>query len=230
MKTFSVAIPVYEMRGAGVEALDFSFQQLASQSFTDFDIVIGDHSVNNEIEELCKTWSSVLDIHYFRNEENRGNPASNANFVMKKSTGKYIKFICQDDWLLDSFSLQNIANELYDDPNWLFTSYLHSQDRKSYYNYHLPKLNLNIAYVNTLGTPSAMTVKNMPDFPEFDTNLGYAYDCDFYCRMLQKFGEPKIIDRATMVNYIWPNSITSGIDQQLIDRESLYIINKYGLL
>ena len=229
MKTFSIVSPVYEMKGKGVEALEYSFQQLSFQIFRDFDVVIGDHSVNNDIEKLCEKWSEHLDIKYFRNEENRGNPASNATFVMKKATGRYVKFLCQDDFLIDSFALQNIANELFDNPEWLFTAYVHSQDRHHFYKYYLPSLNPNIAYVNTLGTPSAMLVRNSENLLEFDNNLGYAYDCDFYYRMLQKYGEPKIVNKATMVNYIWPNSITSGIGQEFIDKETLYIIQKYGL-
>ena len=58
----SICIPTYEMKGKGVEYLEYSFNILYSQTYTDFEIIISDHSLSNEIKDLCEQWSQILNI------------------------------------------------------------------------------------------------------------------------------------------------------------------------
>ena len=72
-----------------------------------------------------------------------------------------------------------------------------------------------------------MSVRNFKDIPEFDKNLFYAYDCDFYRSYIDKFGGYKLVNNITIGNYIWENSVTSTVNNEIIEKESLYIRAKY---
>jgi glycosyltransferase involved in cell wall biosynthesis len=226
----SICIPTWEYHGKGVECLEYSFNKLLIQTFKDFQIVISDHSIDNEIQLLCGNWSNLLDIKYIRNEKDRGNAASNSNNAMLNCDGEWIKFLCQDDYLFNENSLQIIADNLDDDYNWLATGYVHTYDRKNLENYRTPFLNPNIMVVNTIGTPSCVTFRNFEHILEFDENLSYCYDCEYYYRYILKHGNPKIISDATMVNYLWGESITSGISEELIKKEEHFILKKHRMI
>jgi hypothetical protein len=230
MTKITVAIPMYEFNNKGREVLEHSFKILETQTFKDFDVVISDHSVNNEVENLCKEWSDKLDIKYFRNEDSRGCAAVNFDNMLKKSTGEWIKILLGDDYLRSNDSLQIINDNLDDNIFWLATAYVHTKDRIDCFKYHMPMMNPQIFVVNTIGTSSCLTIKNVKDMPLFDRNLDYCYDCDFYYRFQKMYGDPKTISDVTMVNYLWGNSVTSKTTPEMIQKEEQYILRKYGFI
>ena len=59
---FSIAIPCWDIEGKGVEYLEYSFNILAQQTFTDFNVIISDHSLDDNIKNLCQDWSTLLNI------------------------------------------------------------------------------------------------------------------------------------------------------------------------
>jgi len=226
MAKISVAIPCYEMGGKGKEILEISFNKLVQQSFRDFEVVITDHSKDNEIEELCNSWKDVLNIKYVRNEIKRGSPTANTNLSLKESSGEIIKLLCQDDYLYDAQSLQIIANNFTSDVKWLGTSYVHTQNRQIFFNKHVPKVSNNIVLENLLGTPSAFTIRNGLNV-WFDEKLVWAYDVDFYVQMIKYYGPPKIINDVTMINYLWAGQVTNTIaNQNLRQKENNYVLGK----
>ena len=227
MKTMSIAIPTHSFNGRGTEVVEHAFNRMAIQTFKDFEVCISDHSIDDNIKNLCERWKDRLDINYFKNIEDRGNAASNHNKVIKMCSGKLIKFMCSDDLLFDQNSLQIIINNFNDYDLWLFSAYVHSYDRVNYFNYYVPYMNNSIATCNTLGTPSAITFRNI-ELPLFDVNLKACFDCDMYWRMIKMYGIPKIIKDVTMINYLWEESGTSTIDRGIFDRETLYILEKIG--
>jgi glycosyltransferase involved in cell wall biosynthesis len=225
----SIAIPCYEYHGKGAEVLEFSFEKMACQTYKNFDVVISDHSIDDKIKNLCKQWSDRLDIKYFKNRYSRGSAATNTNYCIRKSTGDLIKLLCQDDYLYDENSLEKTVNAFDEKRNWLASAYVHTTNNKVFFKKHLPSMNPRIYIVNTIGTPSCVTLRNVKDMPLMDPNLSYAYDCEFYKRYSDQYGFPKILSDVTVVNFLWENSITSAINKDLIDRENQYILNKYGL-
>jgi len=111
-----------------------------------------------------------------------------------------IKFLCADDYLFDNEALLRIYENFDDNTNWMFTQYVHTKDRLTYYRHFIPAMNPNIALVNTLGTPSAMTIRNTePFWLGFDTNLSYCYDTELYYRMAKIYGAPKIIPFIVLI-------------------------------
>ena len=230
MKQISIAIPTYEMHGEGVQVLEFSFEKMKQQTFKNFDVVISDHSSNDDILNLCEKWKNDLDIKYFKNEEDKGSPSANTTSAIKKSTGKWIKILCQDDFLYNQYSLERIYDFLDEKTVWMASSYMHSYDRKTFFKYQNPSMNEHICVVNTIGTPSCITIRNVKDIPEFDKELFYAYDCAWYHELWKKYGNPKILQETTMINFLWNNSISSKITPEFIQKENEYILRKYGFL
>ena len=149
----SVAIPCWGMNGKGAEVLGVSLNKLIQQTFKDFEVVITDHSQDDNIKNLCNSWIDVLNIKYFRNPNKIGSPTANTNFGIEMSKGEIIKLLCQDDYLFDAQSLQIIAENFTKDVTWLVTSYVHSKDRINYYNQHFPRIPSNILIENLIGTP-----------------------------------------------------------------------------
>jgi len=230
MTKISIAIPTYEYHGKGAEVLEYSFCKMNTQVFRDFDVVISDHSQDNEIMNLCKKWDDRLYIKYFRNTQDIGNPSANTTNAIKLSTGEYIKILCQDDYLYNDYSLFYINLDLYNNNRvWYAHPYFHSNDRKSTYNLHIPYMNPSIMIANTIGTPSCITIKNTNDIPGMDKNLNYAYDCDWYYYLYKKYGNPFIGKDATVINYLWGESISSKITPELIQKENNYILGKHGI-
>lgn len=225
----SIAIPTYEYKGMGDQILEYSFNIIDKQTYKDFEVVISDHSIDDKIEILCERWKNSFNLKYIRNSKDIGSPASNTNNAIKNCQGEFIKILCQDDFLFDEKSLEQTSRCLSDETYWLVTSYYHSNDRIKFFNIHDPYLNIHIAYINTIGTPSCVTLRNVKNMPEMDTNLGYAYDCEFYYRFLNLYGDPRFLYVPTIVNFLWQNSISHSITSDLIEKENLYIINKHGL-
>jgi glycosyltransferase involved in cell wall biosynthesis len=236
MKKISVCIPTYEYNGLGAEVLEYSFNRLRFQDMRgDFEVCISDNSADDRTKELCERWSDLLDIKYFKNPY-RG-AALNSNVAIRMANAPLIKFLCADDYLADNGSLRAVYENFDDDTAWLFTAYVHTKDRINHYRIHYPMINSNIALINTLGTPSAMTIRNAdvlkyeePYNNLFDINLNYMYDCDFYYRMNNVFGAPKVIPYIGMANYIWNESVTSQTTDEMMRKESEYIIKKYKLV
>jgi glycosyltransferase involved in cell wall biosynthesis len=54
MSEISICIPTYEFKGDGVKYLSELFDTLRVQTFQDFNIVVSDHSVDDEIHDFCK--------------------------------------------------------------------------------------------------------------------------------------------------------------------------------
>ena len=222
----SIVIPCYEMHGRGAEILEYSFSKLVIQSFRDFETIITDHSINNEIEKLCKSWKDIINIKYYKNPERIGSPTFNTNLGMNKSQGEIIKLLNQDDYLFDAQSLQIINEEFTNDITWLGTDYIHSRDRVTYFNEHHPRLATNILD-NLFGTPSAFSVRNK-NHMLFDENLIWASDIDFYKRMLKVYGMPKIVNKITMVCYLWKGQVSNTLaNEELMKKENEYILNKF---
>lgn len=221
----SIAIPCWNMNGFGREILKFSLDILSKQSMKDFEVVITDHSIDNDLKDLC---GNYLFIKYIRNEENRGNPAHNTNLGINNCSGEYIKLLCQDDYLIDEYSLFNCVDNLEKSGKvWGFNSYWHTTNKIDLERRHIPSFNNNIQLINTLGTPSAVIIKNGLNIL-IDENLKYCYDCEWYKRISLAYGIPNISMVDTMVNYIHENQTTNTIaTRELITSEEEYIRGKY---
>lgn len=224
--TISVAIPCYEMLGRGVDMLSYSFSTLKKQTLKDFEVVVSDHSKDNNIAKLCKN-EKQLNIKYIKNKKNYGSSSANINNAIKNCSNELIKILCQDDFLFGIEALNKTIKEFDYTKKWLTTSYIHTYDRINLFNHHIPKWNDKVYLENTIGTHSCLTILN-DDPMLFDENLIWYMDCELYYRYWKKYGESIIIKEPTMCQMLWKGQVTNTIiNQQIIDNEKLYILNMY---
>jgi len=225
----SICIPTYEMGGTGLKYLDHSFSKLKEQTINNFEVVISDHSLDDSIKKLCNSWVDQLNIRYYNFKENRGNSSANLNNSIKLAEGDIIKILFQDDFFYDPNSLKNELNVLLNsNSKWAATSCYHTDDGVKFYRLYHPTYNDNVVYGdNTISSPSVIMLFK-DSFLQFDENLIWLMDCDFYRRMYDNYGVPALGNTPTVVNRNHPKQITRLIaNQELRDKEFKYIKEKY---
>jgi len=224
----SIAIPTYESSGRGAEFIEFQFSKFLIQTYTDFEVVISDHSEDNQIEDVCRKYSDRLQITYLRNELNRGKSSSNLNNAMRSCRGEIIKIIFQDDFLRDEHSLEKIYRSFDEKTNWLITSCEHSSDGEEFYRmfhpYYHDKIHLG---KNTISSPTVLSIRN-PNKIFFDDNLIWLMDVEYYKRLYETFGPPKILYEVTSVNRMWDSQLSAKMPQKIKDDELSYVRDIHG--
>ena len=229
MIDISIAIPTYEYGGRGVEFLTHSFNKILSQTFKNFEVVISDHSLNDDIQNLCKEWNNRFEIKYCKNDRGRGIISPNINVAMENCKGEYIKVLFQDDFLYNELSLEKTFSFIKsNDVNWLMTTFYHSVDGVNMVRPFVPVWNNSIWLGNnTMGCPSGMTIKN-ENIIYFDESLNWLMDCDYYQKMFNLYGEPKILNEFTVVNRTWGERLSDTTNQEVILKETKMMLDRYA--
>jgi len=220
----TIAIPTYEMFPHGSRFLDFSLNKLAGQSYKNFEVVISDHSKENDIEKVAEKWAEKLKITYIRKTYKTDNPSSNLNNIINNSKGEFIKILFQDDFLFDEFSLQKTVDKIKESnlPAWMVSSCQHSEDGNNMIKSFYPEYNRRIHLgFNTISSPSVLTIKNDPSKIYFNENFKWLMDCVYYKDCFMKFGKPVIIEDITIVNRLWGNQLTNQLSNFVKEIEVL---------
>jgi len=152
-----------------------------------------------------------------------GTMAENTNSAIKKSKGDIIKILYMDDFFNHENALKNIVDNF--KGQWLVTgcTHTHSKDR---FNEHYPSMNENIHKINTIGSPSVMTIKNNNPLL-FDENMTWLLDCDYYKRMYEKYGEPVLLNDINVVIGVGEHQMTRKLDDTLKNNELMYVKTKH---
>ena len=228
---FSICIPTYEMKGLGASYLRATFENFASQSFTDFEVVVSDHSKDDSIKELCLEYVNSFKLKYIKNNLNRGSSSANINHAIKNATGLWIKVLFQDDYLLGTKALEIIHDEISrSEGAWLVGACQHTNDGVNLFDSHFPSFHPDIHLgVNTIGAPSNIAFKNEGSI-FFDNNLIWLMDCEFYKRLELKFGAPIVFSHICIVNRVGAHQVTHTlIHDDLVRNELRYVKNKYKI-
>lgn len=217
MKKLSIAIPCYEMNGIGDEYLSQCLNSIKKQSFTDYEIIIADHSSDNKIETLVQNFNEDFDIKYFRNLNFRGNGPYNTNFAIEKCQGDIIKILFQDDILFSDLSLETIVNSLVDSSyNWLLCGFNHTSDGKTFTRSMIPKwTTYMLEGDNLLGGPTNFACKK-ESIEKFDDNLKLCMDTEFYHRMRYNHGNPLIISDILVSHREHSNRISNNLKYDIV--------------
>ena len=232
-KKLSIAIPTWEFYSRGSEFLDDLFRTIEIQHFKNFEVVVSDHSQNNNVLIKCQEFNSKFDIKYFKNENNPGNSSSNLNNAVSKCSGEIVKIMFQDDFFYDDEALEKIYYTLKDSNKmWLLNGCNHTDDDgNSFYWEHYPKFNPDLLKgVNTISSPSVVAFKRESDV-RFDETLVNFMDIDYYYGMREKYGDPVLYNDVLISNRVHKDSISSNIKnkEKMILTESEYCIKKYGV-
>ena len=226
----SICIPAYNDANAIKRLLNSIFVQ----SYKDYEIIITDDSITDEVQNYVSGIGSAK-IQYYRNTKQLG-ATDNCNAAISKAAGMYIKMMHHDDWFSDCDSLESFVKMLdeNEDADIAFsgtnqvcsdtiTSRCIADDkvcamRKSY---------RTLYRGNWIGAPSATIIRNK-DFL-FDSNLKWLVDSELYMRILRQ--NPKFAFSKKPL-------ISIGIDETQLSRscehnwklhtkEYFYVMKKY---
>jgi len=221
-KNITVCIPVYEQKGLGYGYTKRSLDILAEQTYEDFDVVVSDNSTyfaKEKMEALCKQYPFV---HYVHNPEL--GISANTNNAIRHATGKIIKILFQDDYLLGVNALTKIANGF--KKGWMVTACEHNVDGKlvkpftPIYNKYIHLGN------NTISSPSVLAFENKdPMF--FDEDLEMLMDVDYYKRLYDRYGAPTILKDIVVVNQVGEHQRQFGIPAEDVEAEKEFMKKKY---
>lgn len=225
----SIAIPCYEMHGLGVKFLELSLNKIVLQTYKELEVVVSDHSFDNEIKDLCLKFSDKIKIIYIKNLEKRGSSSANLNNAIKNCSGEIIKILMQDEYLLKNDVLEKIVKFFKENDNahWLINScafgFYPDIEKGRMIPFYSNKI---IQSVNTIGSPSNLTIKNK-QVEFFDENLIWVMDCDYYVRLYNKFGNPHIIEECLIYIIQHEKQVTNLISEEIKNKEEKELKKKY---
>ena len=226
----SIAIATYEMKGSGVEFIKQSLSFISKQTYKDIEVIVSDHSLNEEIKNVCDSYSGDINILYFKNEEKRGSSSSNINYAISKCSGDIIKILMQDDFLIDPEAIEKIANKLKESNfKWLVSGCYYGRNVSNPEGGMIPYYDNNkiTRGINTISGPSVLAVKS-DSVQFFDENLIWMMDCDYYKRLFDKFGNPCILVDKTVFVTQHKDQISSWLDEKIKQEEVNLMIKKYN--
>lgn len=221
----SVCIPAYEQQGMSGQYLRQSLDMLVMQTFKNFEVVITDDSSDNVVEELCHEYSDRLKIRYFKNKQRLG-LSPNTNKVISKAKGELIKVLFMDDYLYHKDALADIVEAFRG--QWMVTACEHTADGVTYLRPFVPYYNHQIhTGINTISSPSVLTIRNEGHL-EFNENLIWLMDCEYYKRCYEKFGAPTILNSVNVVNRLSKFQTTNTLLEEVKRQEVKTLTERYA--
>lgn len=223
----SVCIPTYGMRDVGWYYLQKNLSSIFMQHVHPYEVVISDHSTDDEVKNVAESWKRYLNIQYFRNTENVGVISSNLNNCIAKSTGDIIDFMLQDDYYVDPTSLHRRVENL-GDKQWGLSSTIHYSSEKNQFYWHLVPAYRPDIYLgfNSIGSPSLLTMRR-ENAPKFDDRLFMLTDCDYFKQLHDKFGMPPVTNSITVVTCMWEGQSQNSVSETKKQAEIDIVKNKY---
>ena len=229
MSQISVCIPTYEYKGDGVKYLDALFSTLAIQTFQDFDVVISDHSLDDEIMNFCRDCDYDFEITYIRNPNGRGYLAPNTDCALENADGKILKLIYQDDIFVDNQALEKINDAFVPGVKWLLHGFTHTTDGVETHRDCIPQWSPRMLEGdNLLGSPSC-TAFLKGSYLGMDHDLNLLVDTELYHRQRIQFGLPAIVEDVLIANREHDNRTSSAhtkYDASISDSSRTWLVNK----
>lgn len=221
---FSICIPTWEQHGVGAYFLTDLLLSIERQTFQDYEIVISDHSKNDDIYYYVLGRDKLV---YVRNENDYGNGVANLNNCLKYASGEIIKIMFQDDVMFSAKCLEEFDAAFSKDTEWAVCGCNHTRDMANFYQTMVPSWgNRLIEGVNTISSPSVLAIRN-EDIELFDEKLTMMMDIDYYLRM-NKRQPMTIIPDCLITNRQHPNQISSRYNLDL-KTEIDYVKRKMGV-
>lgn len=212
----SIALPVHDMEG-GEKMLSRCLDSILSQTYEDLEVVVTDNSEDDNLKKVCERYG--MKIRWSRNP-NKG-MAQNTNEAIRLSKGDYVKILYMDDFFAHTTAIQKIVSG-FDHGRWLVTGCNHTDGERTFSD-HTPKWNPKIGKgVNTIGSPSILTMDRTFAL-EFDENLTWLLDCELYCRLYGKYGEPVYLKDINVTIGLHPGQATNLIPQEVKTMEYAYL-------
>jgi len=227
----SICIPAYKRTDFLKRLLD----SIATQTFKDFEVIVTDDSPNEDVAKLCQQYSQ-LNLKYFRNDPALGTPA-NWNQAISKASGEWIKLIHDDDWLANENAVENFWKETKNGRKFIFSAYTNilseseSQEMRfpSSWKNRIIKNPVFLLPRNVIGPPS-VTLIHKSILEQYDEQLKWRVDIEYYMRLLKSEKTFSYIDKALINVGIGYTQVTNYCkDHPEVELpEGLVLLNKYG--
>lgn len=224
----SVCIPTYEMNGMGATYLEKSFGVLAKQTLDGFEVIVSDQSLNDDIKELCEVWQGRLNLRHYWNRDGERQASANTNHALKMARGAVHKVLFQDDFILSETALQEIF-EAFDglEAMWLLTGSGNTRDGQTIERPMVPHLTPKLHFgKNTVSSPSVLAIRASCEH-QFDENLIWLMDVEFYARLWKNYGNPIILPETLVANRLHADQVSKSIDRAIQKRELDYVRKKF---
>jgi glycosyltransferase involved in cell wall biosynthesis len=188
----SVCIPIHDPASTNKEYLREGVTSILSQTVLPKEIVF---TSNHEVIYLQDILSIIpKEIVSLVKIAPTNGASENFNNSVTAASGKYVKLLCQDDFLMDEGHFEAAVNSMeLAKHSWLTTGCQHFEEiSRSFTRKIRPRYRDKlIRGVNTIGSPSVVFFKRI-DFLPFSGKLEYMYDCEWYVRMFHNLGKPLI--------------------------------------
>lgn len=235
MAKISICVPTSDYNRLSKKFTKELFESIKKQTFKDYEVCISDHSLNDDVLEVCEEYANYFTIKYFKNSENIGNGPANTNSSLEMAEGEIVKIMFQDDFFFSKHALYSINENFSNtDKKWLVSGCNHLQENY-YCNEFFPRWNSDIIRgVNTISSPSVLSIKKTV-IEKFDQNLTMLMDCEYYYNLYIKYGDPIFVNEIHVTNRIHENQISakyvkSDDYKEKFNQEINYCKNKYNLV
>jgi glycosyltransferase involved in cell wall biosynthesis len=220
----SVVIPCYEMHGKGAEYLACALHSIVLQTWKDVDVVIADNAQDDSITQVVDRWRHLLPIVHIRPGTRRSTDTLNAG--IRAATGDVVRILFQDDLLFGPDSLGQMMNEFHRGAQWCVGHAMHMVDGRLMHAL-TPFASAAMAYgVNTIGPPSLLGFVNAAPLL-FNEDLVWLMDCEYYLRLLKRYGPPACIPSFNTIIRIGDHQLTHHISDQVRSREAEIVLDSH---
>ena len=230
----SVVIPCYEYGGKGVRYLSDMFRTISQQTLKEVEVIVTDQSVDTEIEDFCNDNIFDLNIVYFRDEEHRGDVATNMNIGMDLAKGEVVKMMFMDDYFYTKDALEKTYNSLVNsDKMWLVCGTNHTRDDgRTVDTFLMPRWNDNMLRArgnNTMSGVAVISYKNKDMDVRWDPKTCMLLDIDFYYSLRTKYGDCYYLNDCLMTQRVNKDALSSTISDEEVQKEFEYCRKKHGI-
>ncbi len=230
----SICIPAYQNTTFLKRLLD----SINEQSYKNFEVIITDDSKDSGVSQLIEKYKGKFELRYFKNKPVLGTP-ENWNQAVRMAKGEWIKIMHDDDWFTNKYSLELFINTALSNTNCkiIFSAYTNIffwNNRKQ--TVIASKLELLILKLFPLilfkkviiGNPSCTFIHKSID-KEYDKNIKWAVDFDYYLRILEKNKFHFIKTPIINVGF-HENQVTQFVTKNpnIMIPESHYMLQKFG--
>jgi glycosyltransferase involved in cell wall biosynthesis len=235
----SICIPAYNQ----IKFLPQLLDSVLIQEYGDYEVIVSDDSVTDEVYNLIESrYSEKLGdrLRYVRNNPSLGSPR-NWNNAVKMAKGTVIKIMHHDEYFTDQNSLGRFAEVMAGcEQNTLLVSGGHTlfQNTGVTENYTLN----NADYSRVLSRPEELLFANVFRTPasvcyhktdlEFDENLKWLVDSEFYIRHIKTYNRVRYIPEPLVcsIAYAEHNVTNDCIGNEEVEmREYMYVFEKWPL-
>ena len=220
----SIVLPCYEMHGKGAEYLACALHSIFLQTWRPFEVVVADNAQDDSITQVVHRWRHLLPIVHIRPGTRRSTDTLNAG--IRACTGDVVRILFQDDLLFGPDSLELMMQEFHRGARWCVGRNMQQVDGRLVHP-STPFACIAMAYgCNTIGPPSVLSFVNAEPLL-FDEDLIWLMDCEYYLRLLERYGPPACIPYFNTIIRIWDHQLTNHISDQVKSREADIVLDKH---